>query len=79
MQQRFDLEPRRGRVDFIERLSPEIVLQRLFATAPDDILIAPRWGKTRQKILLDIRERFISRNAFQGSLYRLHLQSRKPR
>lgn len=54
-------------VDFIERLSPEIVLQRLFASAPDDILIAPKWGKTKQKILLDIKERFISRNAVQGS------------
>lgn len=54
-------------VDFIERLSPEIVLQRLFAMAPDDILIAPKWGKPRQKILLDIQERFISRDVVQGS------------
>jgi len=54
-------------VDFIERLSPEIVLQRLFATAPDDILIAPKWGKTRQEIIRDIEERFIKRNAIQGS------------
>lgn len=28
-------------VDFLERLSPEIVIQRLFATAPEEILIAP--------------------------------------
>ncbi len=54
-------------VDFLERLSPEIVLQRLFATAPDDILIAPLWGKTRQQIIRDIEERFIKRYAFQGS------------
>ncbi|OGW20345.1 MAG: TIGR01212 family radical SAM protein, partial [Nitrospirae bacterium GWC2_46_6] len=54
-------------VDFIERLSPEIIIQRLFATAPDDILIAPLWGKTRQQIIRDIEERFIKRNAFQGS------------
>jgi radical SAM protein (TIGR01212 family) len=54
-------------VDFIERLSPEIILQRLFATAPDDILLAPKWGKTRQQIIRDIEERFIKRNAFQGS------------
>lgn len=54
-------------VDFIERLSPEIVIQRLFATAPDDILIAPRWGKTRQQIIRDIEERFIKRDAIQGS------------
>lgn len=54
-------------VDFIERLSPDIVLQRLFATAPDEILIAPKWEKTRQEIIRDIEKRFIERNAFQGS------------
>ncbi|MCL5421402.1 MAG: TIGR01212 family radical SAM protein [Nitrospirae bacterium] len=54
-------------VDFIERLSPEVVLQRLFALSPDDILIAPQWGRTRQEILRDINERFIQRDALQGS------------
>ena len=54
-------------VDFIERLSPEIVLQRLFALSPDDILIAPHWGRTRQEILRDINERFIRREVVQGS------------
>ncbi|NTU43445.1 MAG: TIGR01212 family radical SAM protein, partial [Nitrospirales bacterium] len=54
-------------VDFIERLSPEIVLQRLFATAPDDILIAPNWGRTRHEIVIDIEKRFQQRNAIQGS------------
>lgn len=54
-------------VDFIERLSPGIVLQRLFALSPDDILVAPRWGRTRQEILRDIKERFTERDALQGS------------
>ncbi len=54
-------------VDFIERLSPDIILQRLFATAPDSILIAPNWGKSRQEIIRDIEKRFTERNAFQGS------------
>jgi len=54
-------------VDFIERLSPEIVLQRLFALSPDGILIAPQWGRTRQEILRDINDRFIRRDALQGS------------
>jgi radical SAM protein (TIGR01212 family) len=54
-------------VDFIERLSPHLVLQRLFALSPDDILIAPRWGKTRQEILRDINDRFLERDAVQGS------------
>jgi radical SAM protein (TIGR01212 family) len=54
-------------VDFIERLAPGIVLQRFFATAPDSILIAPIWGKSRQEIISDIEKRFAERNAFQGS------------
>ena len=54
-------------VDFTERLSPGIVLQRFFATSPDSILIAPIWGKSRQEIILDIEKRFAERNAFQGS------------
>ena len=57
-------------VDFIERLSPEIVLQRLFATAPDDILIAPRWDRSRHQITNDIQQRFIQRDTFQGKKYK---------
>jgi uncharacterized protein len=56
-------------VDFIERLSPEIVLQRLFATAPDAILIAPAWGKNRHQILLDIERRLASRDTYQGKKF----------
>ena len=52
--------------EFIERLSPGIVLQRLFATAPDDILIAPRWEKSRQETLRDIERRLESKDTYQG-------------
>jgi len=55
-------------VEFIERLHPRIVLQRTFATAPDDILIAPLWGRSRQQIIRDIEERFERRDARQGRL-----------
>lgn len=54
-------------VAFIERLSPNIVLQRLFATAPDEILIAPQWGRTRHQIIRDIELRLEKMNAVQGS------------
>jgi hypothetical protein len=52
--------------EFIGRLSPRIVLQRLFATAPDSILIAPRWDKSRQEILRDIEKRLESKGIYQG-------------
>ena len=52
--------------EFIGRLSPKIVLQRLFATAPDAILIAPRWDKSRQEILRDIEKRLELKDIYQG-------------
>lgn len=55
--------------DFVERLSPEIVLQRLFATAPDNILIAPKWDKSRYEVTNGIMQKFIERNTFQGKKF----------
>lgn len=52
--------------DFIEGTSPHVVFQRLFATAPDDILIAPEWGKNRHQILRDIEKNLAARDALQG-------------
>jgi radical SAM protein (TIGR01212 family) len=56
-------------VEFIERLSPDIVLQRLFATAPDEILIAPRWGHSRHEILRDIDRKFEEKGTSQGRAF----------
>ncbi len=58
-------------VDFIERTSPDIVFQRLFATAPESILIAPDWGKSRHRMLSDIEKRLEARDTYQGSKYLL--------
>ncbi len=52
--------------DFLERLSPDIVLQRLFAAAPDEILIAPLWHKTRSELLRDLDNFMERRGSRQG-------------
>ncbi len=57
--------------DFIERTSPAIVFERLFATAPDEILVAPHWGRNRHQILRDIEKRLEERDTFQGKKYRV--------
>jgi radical SAM protein (TIGR01212 family) len=62
--------------DFIERLSPEIVLQRLFATAPDEILIAPLWGRSRHQIMRDIEKTLEQRDTFQGRRYKAPVANR---
>jgi radical SAM protein (TIGR01212 family) len=52
--------------EFLERLSPRIVIERLFSTAPDSMLIAPQWGKSSQEILRDIEERLEAKDTWQG-------------
>ena len=52
--------------DFLERLSPNIVIQRLFAAAPDNILIAPVWNKTRSEFLRDLEAFLEERQIYQG-------------
>lgn len=52
--------------DFLERLAPRIVLQRLFAAAPDKILIAPVWNKTRSEFLNDLDALMEQRGSYQG-------------
>jgi radical SAM protein (TIGR01212 family) len=52
--------------DFLERLSPNIVIQRLFAAAPDDILIAPVWNKTRSEFLRDLDDALERQGSYQG-------------
>lgn len=57
--------------EFIGRLSPSIVLQRLFAAAPDDILIAPRWDRGRDELLRDIDRRLEELDSFQGKFQKI--------
>ena len=52
----------------LERLSPEIIVQRLFGWCPPDIKILPRWNKTRAEIILDISRSLEARDSWQGKL-----------
>jgi len=55
--------------DFLERLSPDIVLQRLFAAAPEGILIAPVWNRTRSTFLSDLDRLMDRRGSYQGKQF----------
>lgn len=63
--------------DFLERLSPSIVVQRLFAAAPDDILIAPRWERTKHELLNDINRELMRRGTEQGARYEANIALRR--
>jgi radical SAM superfamily enzyme len=52
--------------DFVERLDPNIVIERMFGEAPLDLLVAPNWRRTKNDLVLDIQRKFEERNVWQG-------------
>ena len=55
--------------DFIERLDPKIVIERLFGEAPFGLLVAPNWRRTKNDLVRDIKNKFEERNVRQGALF----------
>ena len=55
--------------EFIERLKPSIVIERLFGEAPLGLLVAPNWGKTRNQVIHEIRQRMEELDVIQGAKY----------
>jgi len=53
--------------DFIERLDPRIVIERMFGEAPRGLLVAPNWRRTKNDLVRDIARKFEERNVWQGS------------
>ena len=53
-------------VDFLERLNPDIIIERLFGSAPREQLIGPVWGKSNSAIRRYIEQRLESRDTWQG-------------
>lgn len=52
--------------DFLERLSPDIRIERLFGTAPEGELIAPLWGAGRARTRSFIEDTLAGRGVLQG-------------
>jgi radical SAM superfamily enzyme len=52
--------------DFVERLHPDVSIQRLTADAPSNVLVAPLWCQERQKILHKIDDELERRGTRQG-------------
>ena len=53
--------------DFVERLDPGIVIERMFGEAPFGLLVAPNWKRSKNDLVLDIQRRFEERNVIQGA------------
>jgi radical SAM protein (TIGR01212 family) len=55
-------------VDFLERLPPETVVERLVTDSDPRLLVAPRWSLKKQEVLEAIRGEFSRRESRQGRL-----------
>jgi radical SAM protein (TIGR01212 family) len=56
-------------IKFLERLNPDIVVERLASQAPYNLLLAPRWGLKNFQFVEIVRKRMIARNTWQGRLF----------
>jgi len=54
---------------FLERLSPNIVVERLVTNTPKDLLIAPVWNKTHNEVLREIESDLERKCTYQGKFY----------
>jgi len=57
-------------VDYLERLNPQIIVERFVSSAPADLLIAPRWGLKNFEFVAKVEKRLEERNTWQGRLFR---------
>lgn len=57
-------------VDFLELLSPKIVVERFVNQSPWDMLIAPTWGAKNYQVVTKIEERLKERGTWQGKFHK---------
>ncbi len=55
-------------IRYLERLSPEIIIERLYGDAPSELLLAPRWNLSRAEIVQGIEKEMQRRKTYQGRL-----------
>lgn len=57
-------------IRFLERLNPEIVVERFTSEAPPGLISSPRWGKKRAEgLMVEFEKRMEELNTWQGRLY----------
>lgn len=56
-------------IDYVERLRPDLVLERFVSQSPKELLIAPDWGLKNYEFTERVKKRMKERGAYQGKLY----------
>jgi radical SAM protein (TIGR01212 family) len=57
-------------VRFLERTPPDVVVHRLAAEAPGDLIAGPDWASDKHSVISAIEAELESRDTWQGRLYR---------
>ena len=57
-------------VDFLERLSPQIIVERFVSQSPKALLLIPNWGLKNFEFTAKVNRRLEERDTEQGRLYR---------
>ena len=57
-------------VDFLELLSPHIVVERFASQAPHNLLLAPKWGLKNFEFVRLVEKRLAERDTWQGRLFK---------
>jgi len=57
-------------VKFLERLSSDIMLERLFTDTPQDLLIAPNWQERHNEIIYGIKQELERQDTWQGKFFK---------
>ena len=56
-------------VDYIQRLRPDLVLERFVSQSPKELLLAPDWGLKNYEFNHRLQKRMKELDAWQGKLY----------
>jgi radical SAM protein (TIGR01212 family) len=56
-------------VKYLELLNPRIIVERFVSEAPDDLLVAPRWGLKNFEFTAKLEKLLEERNTWQGRLF----------
>ncbi len=58
-------------IDYVERIRPDMILERFVSQSPKELLIAPDWGLKNYEFTERVKKRMRERDAYQGKLYGL--------
>ena len=53
-------------VKFLEKIPPDVVIQRLTAEGYRDVFVAPSWARNKLQVLQQISNSFVARDSWQG-------------